>query len=73
MRCGCIGSWLGNRKIRDHWGDVGVDGFIKFDGSVSRGCVLVLGGETEGKETTLGPSRSWLGNMRMDLCIEGCV
>ena len=25
---GCIGSWWGNRKEGDQWGDIGVDGWI---------------------------------------------
>jgi len=25
---GCIGSWWGNRRERDQWGDLGVDGWI---------------------------------------------
>jgi len=25
-RGGCIGSWWGNRRERDHWGDLGVNG-----------------------------------------------
>jgi len=25
---GCIGSWWRNRREGDHWGDLGVDGWI---------------------------------------------
>jgi len=27
-RGGCIGSWWVNRREGDHWGDLGVDGWI---------------------------------------------
>ena len=31
----CIGSWWGNRRERDQWGDLGVDGWILL-GWISR-------------------------------------
>jgi len=34
-RVGCIGSWWGNRRGGDHWGDLGVDGWIIL-GRISR-------------------------------------
>jgi len=32
---GCMGSWWGNRREGDHWGDLGVDGWIIL-GRISR-------------------------------------
>jgi len=32
---GYIGSWWGNRRERDHWGDLGVDGWVIL-GRISR-------------------------------------
>jgi len=32
---GCIGSWLGNRREGDHWGDLGMYGWIIL-GRISR-------------------------------------
>jgi len=34
-RGGYIGSWWGNRREGDHWGDLGVDGWIIL-GPISR-------------------------------------
>jgi len=34
-RGGCIRSWWGNRREGDHWGDLGVDGWIIL-GRISR-------------------------------------
>jgi len=31
----CIGSWWGNQRARDHWGDLGVDVWIIL-GCISR-------------------------------------
>jgi len=28
FRGGCTGSWWGNRREGDHWGDLGIDGRI---------------------------------------------
>jgi len=38
-RGGCIGSWWGNRRGGDHWGDLGIDGWIIL-GWISRGWDL---------------------------------
>ena len=34
-RGGCRGTWLRNRMKRDHWGDLGLDGWIIL-GRISR-------------------------------------
>jgi len=39
---GCIGTWWGNRRERDHWGDLGVDGWIKL-GRMPGGGMCVYG------------------------------
>ena len=32
-----IGSWSGNRRESDHWGDLGVDGWVILFGSLGGG------------------------------------
>ena len=39
---GCIGSWWGNRRERDHWGDLGVEGWIILE-RISGGGMWVYG------------------------------
>jgi len=36
---GCIGCWWGNRRERDHWGDLGVDGLGMWCAWMRRGGV----------------------------------
>jgi len=38
---GFIGSWWGNRRERDQWGDLGVDGWIIL-GRISRRWDVVI-------------------------------
>ena len=38
---GCIGSWWGNRREGDHWGDLGVDGRIILE-RISRRWVVCI-------------------------------
>ena len=41
---GCIGSWWGNQREGDHWGDLGVDGLIILGWIFRRWDVLIWTG-----------------------------
>ena len=62
-RAGCIGYWWGNRRDRDHRGDLGVDGWIILAWICgSRGVYRVLVGKPEGKRPLGRPRRRWVEN-----------
>jgi len=42
-RGGCIGSWWGNQREGDHWGDLGVDGWIILGWGVRCGYMDWIG------------------------------
>jgi len=70
----CIGSWWGNRRKGDHWGDIDVDGWIIL-GRIceERGVYRVLVGKPEGRRPLGRPRRRWVDNIRIDLWGEGGV
>jgi len=68
-----VSCW-GNRRERDHSGDLGVDGLdnIRMD-LWGEGLYRVLVGKPEGKRQLGRPRRRWVDNIRMDLWGEGGV
>ena len=63
-----VGSWWGNQRETDHWGDLGVDGWIILGWICEeRGVYRVLVGKPEGKRPLGRPRRRWVDNIRMDL------
>ena len=72
-RGGCIGSWWGNRREGNHWGDIGIDGWIILGRICGEsGVYRVLVGKPEGRNPLERPRRRWVDNIRMDLQEVGC-
>ena len=55
-RGGCIGSWWGSRRERDHWGGLGVDGWIIL-GWISRRWDVGIWTELGGSRIEIGGGR----------------
>ena len=69
-----MGSLWGNRRERQHWGDLGVDGWtilVWIFGE--RRVYRFLVGNPEVKRPLGRPRRRWVYNIRMDLWGEGSV
>ena len=70
----CIGSWLGNRRKRDHWGELGVDGWFILGWMCGEKPVYSsFVGNPEGKKPLGRTRRRWVDNIRMDLQDVRCV
>jgi hypothetical protein len=66
----CEVCWV--KRERDHWGDLGVDGWIILGWICQEvGVYRVLVGKPEGKRPLERPRRRWVDNIRMDLSGEG--
>ena len=78
-REGCIGFWWGNRREGNHWGDLGVDGWIILrwieKNEMGWACGAYGGGEgvyrvwvgkPEGRRALGRHRRRWVDNIRMD-------
>ena len=64
---------MGNRKEREYWGDLGVDGWIILGWIYGERAVYrVLVGKVWGKRPLGRPRHRWL-YIRMDLWGEGSV
>jgi len=69
---GCIGSWWGNRRERDYWGDLGVDGCIILEWvCVGRAEYRFLVGKPEGKGSLGRPRPRCVDNVMVGLWGEG--